>query len=74
MSIRSHHQISTVAAVLSMPAVGKVSEITRSKEVADAYNAPATLTKRTALTGGALVTYAPGDASDKGDPRLPTSV
>jgi hypothetical protein len=38
-----------------------------------AYNAAPPDPKRRAPVGGAVIAYAPGDASDKGDPRLPTA-
>jgi hypothetical protein len=66
--------ISGQTVTFSMPLlfVGKVVELTNSKEVADAYNDAPAFAKRTGVTGGAIVTYAPADPSDKGDPRLPT--
>ena len=66
--------ISGETTTFSMPLlfVGKIAELNASKEVADAYNA-ALPAKRSASTGGAVITYAPADPSDKGDPRLPTA-
>jgi hypothetical protein len=52
--------------------VGKIAELNKSDAVASAYNAAPAAEKRSASTGGAVITYAPADPSDKGDPRLPT--
>lgn len=66
--------ISGQATTFAMPLlfVGKIAELTKSAEVATAYNAAPAAQKRRASTGGAVITYAPTDPSDKGDPRLPT--
>ncbi len=66
--------ISGETSTFAMPLlfVSKIAELNASKEVADAYNG-AQPAKRSASTGGAVITYAPADPSDKGDPRLPTA-
>ncbi|MDK2744429.1 MAG: hypothetical protein NDI90_16125 [Nitrospira sp. BO4] len=58
----------------SMPLlfVGKLAEA-KSPDVCKSYNAASTKLRRRASLGGAVVTYAPSEVSDKGDPKLPTS-
>ncbi len=51
--------------------VGKLAEA-KSEDVCKSYNATPALPRRRAAMGGAIVTYAPSDPADKGDPKLPT--
>jgi len=66
--------ISGLHTTFSMPLlfVGKLAE-QKSAAVCKSYNAttPA-FPRRCANIGGAIVTYAPPDPADKGDPKLPT--
>jgi hypothetical protein len=52
--------------------VGETANWQKSAEIRRAYNAPATVSRRTANLGGATVCYAPCDGSLLGDPCLPT--
>jgi hypothetical protein len=65
--------LSGLSTTFSMPLlfVGKLAEA-KSKDICKSYSAAPASPRRRAATGGATVTYAPGDASDKGDPKLPT--
>ena len=67
------NDIDGLSATFSMPLlfVGKLAEA-KSADVCKSYNAPASVLRRRAGIGGAIVTYAPPDPADKGDPKLPT--
>ena len=56
----------------SMPLlfVGKLAEA-KSPDVSKSYSGAPAARRRTSI-GGAIVTYAPSDPADKGDPKLPT--
>ena len=65
--------ISGLSTTFSMPLlfVGKLAE-QKSSAVCKSYNATPAFPRRRAGIGGAIVTYAPPDPADKGDPKLPT--
>jgi hypothetical protein len=65
--------ISGLHTTFSMPLlfVGKLAEA-KAAAVCKSYNATPASPRRRADTGGAIVTYAPPDPADKGDPKLPT--
>ena len=65
--------IAGLSTTFSMPLlfVGKLAEA-KSADVCKAYNATPAVPRRRAAIGGAIVTYAPPDPADKGDPKLPT--
>ena len=65
--------ISGLHTTFSMPLlfVGKLAE-QKSAAVCKSYNATPAFPRRRAGIGGAIVTYAPPDPADKGDPKLPT--
>jgi hypothetical protein len=65
--------LSGLSTTFSMPLlfVGKLAEA-KSKDVCKSYNATPAAARRRAAIGGAIVTYAPSDPGDKGDPKLPT--
>jgi hypothetical protein len=66
--------IAGLTTTFSMPLlfVGKLAEV-KSAAVCKSYNATPAFPRRRASMGGAIVTYAPPDPADKGDPKLPTS-
>lgn len=59
----------------SMPLlfVGKLADAKVSSKLRDSYNAEATKERRRTSLGGAVVSYAPADPADKGDPAMPTA-
>jgi hypothetical protein len=62
------------AVTFSMPLlfVGKLAEGKKAQDVSTSYNAAPATARRRSKMGGAVVTYAPEDPADKGDPKLPT--
>ena len=65
--------IAGLSTSFSMPLlfVGKLAEAKKT-DVCNSYNATLAVPRRRAAIGGAIVTYAPPDPADKGDPKLPT--